>query len=173
MVDRQPAAQESIATNGVEAVAQWSEAKEQLADARLYWLATVQPDTRPHVMPLFAVWLDDALYFTSNNHARKARNLARDPHCVITTSGSRMELVVEGVATRVMDDAVLQRAARIYLSKYGWSLTIRDHAYWAEYGAPSAGAPPYELYKIQPTMVFGLGNTEPFGATRWCFRLSA
>ena len=120
-------------------------------------------------MPLFAVWLDDALYFTSNNHARKARNLASDPHCAITTSGSRMELVVEGVATRVVDDAVLQRAADAYQSKYGWKLSIRDHAYWAEYGAPSAGAPPYELYEVQPTTVYGLGNAEPFGATRWRF----
>ena len=104
--------------------------KEQLADARFYWLTTVEPDTRPHVMPLFAVWLGDALYFTSTTMRVRLEMLRATHHCVITTSGSRMELVVEGPAKREMDDAVLRRAAGELSSNYGWKLTIRDHAYW-------------------------------------------
>jgi hypothetical protein len=57
----------------------------------------------------------------------------------------------------------------LYSSKYGWQLTVRDGAYLADYGAPSAGPPPYELYEVQPVTVFGLGTEEPFGATRWQF----
>jgi hypothetical protein len=35
--------------------------------------------------------------------------------------------------------------------------------------APSAGPPPWDLYELTPTTVFGLATAEPNGATRWRF----
>jgi nitroimidazol reductase NimA-like FMN-containing flavoprotein (pyridoxamine 5'-phosphate oxidase superfamily) len=55
----------------------WAEAREVLAAAKVYWLSTVRPDGRPHVTPTAAVWLDDALYFSTGQAERKARNLAK------------------------------------------------------------------------------------------------
>jgi len=52
---------ESIATNGVTETTPWAAARSQFADASRYWLTTVEADGRPHVTPLFGVWLDDAL----------------------------------------------------------------------------------------------------------------
>ena len=169
MVSNNPIAEQSIATNDVAAVTPWLEAQKQLADARHYWLATVRPDGRPHMMPLFAVWLDGALHFTAGKNTRKARNLALNPHCVITAAGKGLDLIVEGEAVKVRDEATLGRVAEVYASKYGWQLTLRDGVYLADYGAPSAGPPPYELYHIQLKKAFGLGTDEPFGATRWRF----
>jgi Pyridoxamine 5'-phosphate oxidase len=40
----------------------WAEARERLADADSYWLATVRPDGPPHLVPLLAVWVDGALW---------------------------------------------------------------------------------------------------------------
>lgn len=161
---------QSVATNGVEQTTSWADAREQIAAARRYWLATVRPDGRPHVMPLFGVWLDDALYFTSNPDRRKARNLADDGRCVITASSEELDLVIEGEAARVTDEPTVRRIADAYGSKYGWPLTIRpDGAFDAPYGAPSAGPPPYEAYRVMPTVGFGLGLVEPYGATRWRF----
>ena len=37
------------------------------------------------------------------------------------------------------------------------------------YGAPAAGPPPWDVYRMTPTTVFALGTAEPWGATR--FRL--
>jgi hypothetical protein len=42
---------------------EWSQARDELADAEVYWLSTVRPDGRPHVTPLLGIWLEDALYF--------------------------------------------------------------------------------------------------------------
>ena len=58
----------------------WEQARELLARAELYWISTVRPDGRPHVTPLIAVWLDGALYFSTGEEERKARNLAANPH---------------------------------------------------------------------------------------------
>lgn len=167
---RQKPLTESIATNGVSETTAWEEARDQLAAARKYWLVTVRPDGRPHVMPLFGVWVDDALVFTAGPRTRKARNLARNRRCVVAAGSDELDLIVEGTATRVRDPDALRRIASEYDSKYGWRLSDRgDGAFDAPYSAPSAGPAPYEPYKLTPSVAFGLGVAEPFGATRWRF----
>src|SRR5712692_8322303 len=98
----------------------WTEARRQLAEGQWYWLATVRPDRRPHVMPVLAVWLDGALYFVAKETSRKARNLGRNSHCVITVARDDCHLVVEGEAAKVSDEAKLHRVAAAYASKYQW-----------------------------------------------------
>ena len=68
------------------------------------------PDGRPHVTPLIAIWLDDSLYFCTGATERKAKNLARNPHYVITTGCNRLEgldIVVEGDAVRISHEPTL------------------------------------------------------------------
>src|SRR5205809_8017907 len=92
----------------------WAEARGHLEDAEIFWISTVRPDGRPHVTPLIAVWLDDTLYFCTGPEERKARNLASNPHCALTTGCNAfdgLDLVVEGDAVRVTDDAELRRIA--------------------------------------------------------------
>ena len=112
----------------------WAEASERLEKAEVYWLSTVRPDGRPHVTPLIAVWLDGALYFCTGTSERKAKNLARNAHCVLTTGSNALaeglDLVVEGDAVRVSDESKLQRLAEAYAAKYGdWHFTVRDGAF--------------------------------------------
>jgi general stress protein 26 len=64
---------------------EWAEARERLEGAEIYWVTTVRPDGRPHVMPLVAAWLDDALFFSTGENERKAQNLDHNPHVVMTT----------------------------------------------------------------------------------------
>src|SRR5215212_943420 len=63
----------------------WAEARGLLEKAQIYWLSTVRPDGRPHVTPLLAVWLDGAVYFCTGPSERKAKNLAHNSHCIVTT----------------------------------------------------------------------------------------
>lgn len=63
----------------------WATTREALEDAQLFWITTVRSDGRPHVTPLVAVWLDDALYFTTGPEEQKALNLRANPHVVLAT----------------------------------------------------------------------------------------
>ena len=56
----------------------WLQARQRLEAGRWYWLATEHPAGRPHVRPVLAVWLDDALYFVAGAASRKARNIAQN-----------------------------------------------------------------------------------------------
>jgi hypothetical protein len=109
------------------------------------WLATVRPDGRPHVVPLGVLWVDGKLYFNAGPGTRKARNLAQNPSCVITVATEPFDLVFEGEASKVTDEAKLRRIAEAYASE-GWQATVRDGTLYAEYSAPSAGPPPWDVY---------------------------
>jgi nitroimidazol reductase NimA-like FMN-containing flavoprotein (pyridoxamine 5'-phosphate oxidase superfamily) len=149
----------------------WVEALVRLSEARFYWLATTGSQGAPHVRPVLAVWAEGALYSTSNPTAVKARNLERNPSCSVTVRTDDLDLVLEGRATKVIDDPTLRHVGDVYIDKYEWPVTVRDRAFDAPYGAPTAGPPPYDVYRIDPDVVFGFGTNDALGprTTRWRF----
>ena len=149
----------------------WAEARDRLAGERFYWLATTHPDGRPHVRPVLAVWVDGALYSSSNPTARKGRNLDHDPRCSVTARTDDLDVVLEGTAGPVTDEETLARVAATYRDKYGWPVEVEGGAFEAPYGAPTAGPPPYLVYEITPVQVFGFGTDDALGprSTRWRF----
>jgi pimeloyl-ACP methyl ester carboxylesterase len=146
----------------------WSEAAWRLASADGYWLASARADGRPHLVPVLAVWVDGALHFAAGPGTRKGRNLRHDPRCTLSTRQCELDLVIEGVATRVVDEAVLRRVAEEYAAKYAWPVEVRDGAFEGE-GAPTAGPPPYEVHRLDPTVGFAFPTDETFAPTRWEF----
>ena len=157
---------------GVSQPLPWSEAQQRLSQGGWFWLATVRPDGAPHVMPVFSVWSQAALFVASKETARKSRNLAAEPRCVITHDAGDLHLVVEGVARKVADDATLTRASEAFGATYGWPTVPQDGKLDAEYGAPTSGGPPYDVFEIVPTKVIGLptGQGGEFTPTRWRFQ---
>lgn len=129
-----------------------------------FWLATIGPDGRAHVMPVGIVWSEGKFYFTSGAGTQKSKNLARDPHCVITVAAPGTDVVAEGEARMVRDDAELRQIAELFKD---WGPEVRDGAFWHEFSAPSAGPPPWDVYEVQPKTIYGLSTGEPHGATRW------
>jgi Pyridoxamine 5'-phosphate oxidase len=63
MAEQQPPAEQPFRTDDASATA-WAEGRRRLAEGDTYWLATVRPDGRPHVMPVLAVWVDDVYEVT-------------------------------------------------------------------------------------------------------------
>jgi hypothetical protein len=132
------------------------------------FLTTIRPDGRPHLAGVGAVWDDGRVYFVSGAGTRKSRNLAANPSCAISFPLQGIDLVVEGRAQRVTDDATLQRLAGRY-AEGGWPARVEDGAFTYDYSAPSAGPPPWDLWVLQPETVFGVLADEPGGASRWRF----
>ena len=154
----------------------WTAARERLERADVYWLATVCPDGRPHVSLLLSVGLDGALYLCTGPDERKAKNLARNPHCILATRCNALDegldLVVEGAAVRVTDAAWLRRLADTYESKYGsgWRFAVRDGALYHDpeslRGTDTGEA---LVYEVAASTAFGFGKGESFSQPRWRF----
>ena len=147
----------------------WEQGGERLAGGSTYWLATVRPDGRPHLMPVLAVWVDGTLHFSAGSGTRKARNIAERPQVSISTEGEGMDVVVEGTAVAVRDADRLRGVARAYADKYGWNVEVRDGAFESAGGAPTAGDPPYDVYEVVPAKAFGLSTENSPTSTRWAF----
>src|SRR5215213_8975262 len=110
MIDKEPTPElDSRFSSDDAAPTPWAEGRERLEGAEVYWISTVRPDGRPHVTPLLSVWLDGALYFCTGPDERKAKNLVRNPHCILATGCNALDegldVVVEGDAVRVTDEA--------------------------------------------------------------------
>lgn len=133
-----------------------------------FFIGTSRPDGRPHAAGIGALWLDGEIYFTSGPGTRKSQNLSANPACTISTHLEGIDLVLEGEATRVTDQQTLEEAASGY-REGGWPAEVEDDAFTAPYSAPSAGPPPWYLYRFTVATAFGVATAEPYGATRWRF----
>lgn len=147
----------------------WEKGRGALEAAELYWVTTVRADGRPHVTPLIGVWLEGAMYFCTGPEEQKAKNLAGNPACALTTGANRLhgglDLVVEGHAERVTDDGKLGAVAAAYLEKYGeeWRFDARDGAFHHSDGEGVA-----HVFEVAPAKVLGFGKG-PYSQTRWLF----
>jgi general stress protein 26 len=142
---------------GAEATS-WSDAQRILEGAELFWISTVRPDGRPHVSPLVAVWHDGALHFSTGASEQKARNLGTNAHVVLTTGcntwNEGLDVVVEGNAARVTDDARLAQLAHVWARKWDgrWRYEVRGGAFHHSEGGEAL------VYAVSPTKVLSFGK---------------
>jgi PPOX class probable F420-dependent enzyme len=126
----------------------WSWAMVRLTTARNYWICTTRPDGRPHAAPVWAVWLENAVWFSTSAVSQKGRNLAADPRVVVHVESGSEVVVVEGQAARERGGAAVEAFVDAYEAKYAWRIDPAndDHAVhavrprvvhaWTEAGFP-------------------------------------
>lgn len=134
------------------------------------WLATINRDGSPHVTGVGGLWLSGAFWFETGESTRKGRNLANDPRCALSVATEEFDLVVEGTAHKITDPHIVADLAARWAAE-GWPARVDEsgQALTADYSAPSAGPPPWHVYRLTPRTATALGTVEPGGATRWSF----
>lgn len=119
----------------------WHDTVRALEAAELFWITTVRADGRPHVSPLIAVWLDEAIHFSTGATEQKAVNLRANPHVILTTGCNQwdrgLDVVVEGDADHVDDEDKLKRLADAWRTKWDgrWQYEARAGEFHHEVGA--------------------------------------
>jgi len=137
----------------------WSWAVERLTSSRDYWLATTWPDGRPHVMPVWGVWWQDALWFSCGLRSRKARNIDHDRRCVVTTDDARNPVVLDGTASRLGTADVITGFNDTVNAKY-------DTEYSVDFYDPAVNG----VFRVEPLWAFGVTEDDFTGSpTRWTF----
>lgn len=137
----------------------WSWAEERLAASPNYWVATVWPDGRPHAMPVWGVWHEGALWFSSSLGARKIRNLRSEPRCVVTTQDADNPVVLEGSGVVVVDSTAIATFLALSNRKYSTDYPV-------DFLDPAVNA----TVRVRPRWAFGLSQGDFTGSpTRWTF----
>lgn len=132
----------------------WDWACDRLAESHNYLITTVRPDSRPHTMVVWGIWLKDAYFFSTGSTTRKAINLAANPNCIVCNENLAEAVIVEGQAQQLAVADIPEAAFALYQRKYGWKLD------------PEMGP----VFKVTPRVVFAMPERLfPGGATRWVF----
>jgi hypothetical protein len=164
MADRTPVETTNLDIYG-HAVIPWKRPHDLLASGPssielTFFLGTMRPDGRPHSAGVGAQWHDGEIYMVMGPGTRKARNLAANPAGTISVKLEGIDLVLEGMVSRVTDKPTLEMLAQLYRDG-GWPAEVQGDAFTAPYSAPSAGPPPWNLYRLTIHTAFG-----PTGSSR-------
>jgi nitroimidazol reductase NimA-like FMN-containing flavoprotein (pyridoxamine 5'-phosphate oxidase superfamily) len=133
----------------------WAWVAKQMTRCRTFWVATIHAEhVRPHVMPVWGVWVDDAFVFSTGHKSRKCRNLAANPACTVSNDDGEEAVIVEGSAEKLENPDTLERVAAAYKKKYKMD--------------PRSMNEP--IFMVRPSTVFGfIEKNFPKSATRWKF----
>lgn len=134
----------------------WSRVVDWLTAARNYWVCSTRADGRPHAMPVWGLWLDGTVWFSTDPTSHKGKNLAARPDVVVHLESGDEVCVLEGTAERVADPAALARFDDIYFAKYD----VR----------PSAMGEAAGVYRLRPTAALAWSEADfATSATRFAF----
>lgn len=138
----------------------WSWAERRLRKSHNYWMTTVTPEGRPHVMVVWGLWQDGRFLFSTGSKSRKARNLAANANCVVSTEHAHEAVIVEGVA-EIADVAARRKMIPVYERKYEFDLSaMKDDIL----------AMKEPVFAVRPRVVFGLWEKHfQNKSTRWKF----
>jgi hypothetical protein len=140
---------------GPKGLLDWSWARERLINSHNYVIITVRPDGRPHAMGMHGLWIDDAFYFGTGVETRKAKNLTRNPSCILVNERLDELIIVEGTATPIATVDLPESASAASKAKYGW---------------PMGDVPGGVKFKLTPRVVFAFPEKRIAAAvTRWIF----
>ena len=138
----------------------WDEVERWLTASRNYWICTVRPDGRPHAMPVWGIWLDRALAFSTHPSSRKGRNLAANPERVAHVESGDEVAILEGRAEALEPGGLLERFVEAYEGKYGFRIEPSQRA--------------LGLFVVRPRVVFAWREADFVdSATRWRLPLHA
>jgi nitroimidazol reductase NimA-like FMN-containing flavoprotein (pyridoxamine 5'-phosphate oxidase superfamily) len=134
----------------------WKWAEQRLAKSHNYWLITTRSTGAPHAMPVWGVWVDSVFCFSTGRQTRKAKNLSRNPECVVCNELAEEAVIVEGVAEEVTNPVQIKEFASPYHRKYKpWKLDA------------SMGS----IFVVRPRTVFAMYEKKfANAATKWNFK---
>lgn len=143
----------------------WSWAEQRLKKSHNYWITTIKSDgsadgVSPHTMVIWGLWQDGRFLFSTGKESRKARNLAANKHCIVSTEHAHEAVIVEGVA-EIADAAARRKFLSPYERKYKFDMsTMKDDILTMK----------EPIFAVRPRVVFGLWEKYFQGkSTRWKF----
>jgi len=94
--------------------------RDLLRRRKIVWFATVHPEQKPHIVPVWFLWDQDAVYILSQPGAQKVKNLLANPKCSLAVDDSEnghQPVAMDGIASlepAMLSEELLDR----YFVKY-------------------------------------------------------
>lgn len=115
-----------------------AEVRRTFRDTRVVHVGSVLPDGAPHVVPLWFVWLEEAVYVSCRRQSKVWQNLERDPRVALQFDRGaawteQAGVLVTGQAEFLQgDDPAAKRALSAWFEKYRGELAGYGFAAYTE-----------------------------------------
>jgi len=76
----------------------WEWVAAQLTESKHYWLCSVRPNGRPHVVPRWAVFMDGKIYYDGSPETRHNRNIELNPYITVNLESGTEAIILEGTS---------------------------------------------------------------------------
>jgi nitroimidazol reductase NimA-like FMN-containing flavoprotein (pyridoxamine 5'-phosphate oxidase superfamily) len=109
----------------------WDEVATQLTESKHYWLCSVRPNGRPHVVPRWCVYVDGKIYYDGSPETRHAMNISANPNVTLHLENGREAIILDGT-TRMAEKpspALGERLAQAYKKYKEFGYTPGPHSW--------------------------------------------
>jgi general stress protein 26 len=131
----------------------WTWVTERLERSHNYWICTTRADGRPHAIPVWGVYVDGTIIFSTDPSSLKARNMKRNPAVTVHLEGGDEVVITEGMVEEIKLNNSIDDA---YNEKYKMRL--------------STFSGPTTIYSLKPKIVLAWTEKEfATNSTRWEF----
>jgi len=98
----------------------WSYVQERLENSKNYWLASISPNQKPHVIPRWGVWVNNKFYYDGSPETRHAKNLQHNPQVTLHLENGDQAVILNGVSNPAgkPDPELAEQIAAAYRLKY-------------------------------------------------------
>lgn len=86
------------------------------------WLSTTRKDGRPHLIPIWFVWLNEKLWIATPEGTQKHVNIAANPYVSVALEDGNSPVVIEGLAEVIQDKTVLTEVNAAFMEKFNWNV---------------------------------------------------
>lgn len=107
----------------------WRAIEARLGRESNIWLSTVRHDGRPHLVPLWFIWLEGQLYFATGSETQKFTNLRANQNVALALPDAGSVIIIEGEA-HVAGRTIIESLADHFFHKYEWDFRYDDSADW-------------------------------------------
>ena len=76
----------------------WEWVAAQMTESENYWLSSVRPDGRPHVVPRWGAFIDNKLFYDGSPETRHARNIIENPHVTLHLESGNQVVIMAGTS---------------------------------------------------------------------------
>ena len=109
--------------------ARWRAMEARLGREHTIWIATVRYNGRPHLVPVWYVWLDGLIYLATGSDTQKFLNLTYNQDVALALPDTASTIILEGEA-HVADWNTVNKVADYFFHKYEWDFRYDDSTEW-------------------------------------------
>lgn len=98
---------------------------DRFASQKNIWFASVRPNSRPHLVPVWFIWYDEKLFICIEPTSVKAKNLEANPYVTLAIEDASKPVICEGEA-RTVSAPWPPKIFELFERKYDWDLAVED-----------------------------------------------